>query len=113
MDLTKASFKLWTRWLDWVDASFNVVLESPPWITGMGKAVALQHRFDAARDQRVEGLLAKARVASKDDVGRLGAQIHQLEARLNELMLQAEEQRTAAPKKPAPKKARKAAAGGA
>jgi hypothetical protein len=102
MDLTRASFKLWTRWLDWVDASFSLVLESPPWVIGMGKIAGIRHRIDAGRREQIEGLLAKARVASKDDVGRLGAQIHQLEARLNELLIQAEEQRAveAAPKAP-------------
>ena len=99
MALMKMYQKAWTSWLDAVDSGFDLFLKSPVFVLGAGKLMDGSNRLRTKRVESAEKFLAETRVASKDDVDRLGADAHKLEAKLNEVLLRLDER--AAPEAPA------------
>lgn len=100
--LVQMTEKAWTAWLDAIDSGLDVVLKSPVFVWGVGRALDGRHRVRAKRDEAVEKALSEARLASKGDVERLAADVHRLEAKLNELLLRQEEQASAPASAPVP-----------
>ena len=98
MALMKMYQKAWTSWLDAVDSGFDLFLKSPVFVLGAGKLIEGSNRLRTKRVESAEKFLAETRVASKDDVDRLAADTHKLEAKLNEVLLRLDEQ--ARPKAP-------------
>lgn len=97
--LVQMTEKAWTAWLDAIDSGVDVVLKSPVFVWGVGRGLGLRDQARARRDATLEKALAEARVASKGDVERLAADVHRLEAKLNELLLRQEEQATKRPRR--------------
>jgi len=90
--LVQMTEKAWTAWLDAFDSGLDVVLKSPAFVWGVGRGLDLRHKVRARRDEAAEKALAEARVASKGDLERLAADVHRLDAKLNEVLLCLEEQ---------------------
>lgn len=94
MDTTQiqgAFDKAWETWLKTVDDTFGSLSKSPAYVQGMGRLMEGAFGAKAFWNQAVEKALAEARLASKDDIDKLGAQIHAVEAKLNEVLLRLDE----------------------
>jgi len=90
--LVQMTEKAWTAWLDALDSGVDVVLKSPLFVWGMGRTLGARDQARARRDEALEKALGEARLASKGDLERLAADVHRLEAKLNEVLLRQEEQ---------------------
>ncbi len=92
---------LFNEWLKGWDNWFAVFTKSPSFLAASGKAMGAGFNAKAKWTELIEGVLREARVASKDDVERLGASVHELEGKVNEILLQLRENpvRKEAPKK--------------
>ena len=101
--------KVWETWLKTVDDSVGTLTKSPAYLQGMGRFMEGAFGARALWNQAIEKGLAEARLASKDDVEKLGVQLHAIEAKLNEVLLRQDEERAVCARQAAAASRREAA----
>ena len=100
--------KVFGAWLKTVDSTADFFLKSPVIMTEAGKWVEWTNLARARGIEAREKALSEARFATKDDVDRIGASVHELEGKINEILLALKEREVREPQPVAEAGSRKA-----
>jgi hypothetical protein len=76
---------MWGAWLKAVDETFEPLTKSPEWVRATMRWFEGMVGSRTAWNELLEKTLTEARLASKDDVDRIVAEVRAVEARLSSL----------------------------